>query len=300
VLGWQAASAKLLSVILGVYILGAAGQRGRLCLLAELAMADIFISYSKQDRVPALKLAAWLETQGWTTWQDRTGVADDIRDENLKELRKARVVIVLWSAASVRSAHILHEAIAARDANKLVHVKVSGLALQRIPVSLGSRVVLDADDLPSIGRAISSVPKDRPIPLKVRLAEARDFAVEAPSTIAPLPDVRAAEKPGPGLLAERAQLRRSDDDRGVLFSSAGPPRDRKRELVVTKRTRETGREASEHRESLRLARQKRTALLATGSACLAALTIAVVFRDGLLDALSSALNGMTKLLAVLK
>jgi TIR domain len=263
-------------------------------------MADIFISYSKQDRVPALKLAAWLETQGWTTWHDRTVVADDIRDDDLKELHKARVVIVLWSAASVGSVHILHEAIAARDANKLVHVKVSGLALQRIPVSLGSRVVLDADDLPSIGRAISRVPKDRPVPLKVRLAEARDFAVEAPSTIAPLPNVRAAEKPGPGLLAERAQLRRSDDDRGVLFSSAGPPRDQKRELVVTKRTRETGREASEHRESLRLARQKRTALLATGTACVAALTIAVVFRDGLLDALSSALNGMTKLLAVLK
>ena len=31
-------------------------------------------------------------------------------------------------------AHILHEAFAARDANKLVHVKVSGLAIQRIPV----------------------------------------------------------------------------------------------------------------------------------------------------------------------
>ena len=279
-----------------MYILGAAGQRGRLCLLAELAMADIFISYSKQDRVRALKLAAGLETQGWTTCHDRTVVADDIRDENLKELHKARVVIVLWSAASVGSAHILHEAIAARDANKLVHVKVSGLALQRIPVSLGGRVVLNMDDLPSIGRAISSVPKGRPIPLKVRLAEVRDFAVEAPSTIVLQDD----EKPGPGLLAERAQLRHSVGDRGVLFSSAGPPRDRKRELVVTKRTMERGREASEDRESLRLARQKRTALLATGSACVAALTIAVVFRGGLLDALLSALNGITKLLAVLK
>jgi hypothetical protein len=278
--------------------LTAAGQRGRPCLLAELAMADIFISYSKQDRERALKLAAGLESQGWTTWHDRTVVADGIRDENLKELHKARVVIVLWSAASVGSAHILHEAIAARDANKLVHVKVSGLALQRIPVSLGGRVVPDMDDLPSIGRAISSVPKDRPVPLKVRLAEVQDIAVEAPSTIVPQQDVRAAEKPA-GFLAERAQLRHSDGDRGVLFSSAGPPRYQKRELVMTKRTIETGREASEHRESLRLARQKRTALLATGSACVAALTIAVVFRDGLLGTLSSALNEMTKLLAVL-
>jgi hypothetical protein len=92
---------------------------------------------------------------------------------------------------------------------------------------------------------------DRPVPLKVRLAEVQDIAVEAPSTIVPLQDVRAAEKPGPGFLAERAQLRHPDGDRGVLFSSAGPPRDQKRELVMTKRTIETGREASEHRESLR-------------------------------------------------
>jgi hypothetical protein len=164
-------------------------------------MVDIFISYSKQDRVPALKLAAWLETQGWTTWHDRTVVGDDIRDENLTELHKARVVIVLWSAASVGSAHILHEAIAARDANKLVHVNVSGLALQRIPVSLGGRVVPDADDLTSIGRAITSVPKDRPVPRKVRLAEARDFAVEAPSTIAPLPMSAQPARPEPACSA---------------------------------------------------------------------------------------------------
>src|SRR6476660_6636099 len=98
-----------------VYTLRACGRRGRSCLLAEMAMADIFISYSKQDRVLALKLSAWLEAQGWTTWQDKSVVADDIRDENIAELHKARVVIVLWSTASVGSVHILQEAIAARD-----------------------------------------------------------------------------------------------------------------------------------------------------------------------------------------
>ena len=263
-------------------------------------MADIFISYSKQDRVLALKLSAWLEAQGWTTWRDKTVVADDIRDENIAELHKARVVIVLWSAASVGSAHILYEAIAARDANKLVHVKASGLARQRIPVSVEGRMVLDADDLPSIGRAISSVPKDRPIPLKLRLAETQGFADEASSNIAPPQDVRAAEKPGPVLLVERAQPRRSDDGPGLLFSIAGPRRNLKRELVITKRTRETGLETSEQRESLRLAQRKRTALLAMGSACVAALTVAIVFRNGLWDALSNALNEMIKLLAVPK
>jgi hypothetical protein len=262
-------------------------------------MADIFISCSKQDRALALELSAWLAAQGWTTWQDKAVAGDAVRDETIAEMRKARVVIVLWSAASVGSAHILHEAIAARDANKLVHVKVSDLALQRIPVSLGGRAVLDADDLPSIGRAISSVPKNRPVPLKVRLAEARALDVEAPSTLASLQDERAAEKPERGPLVEQAHLGRSDGDLGLGFSIAGPGRKQKRELVLTRRTMLTGREASEHRETARLAQRKTIALLATGSACIAALTVAVVFRSGVSDALSSAVDGMTKLLAML-
>ena len=262
-------------------------------------MADIFISYSKQDRALALELSAWLEERGWTTWLDKAIVADAVRDETITELRKARVVIVLWSAASVGSAHILHEAITARDANKLVHVKVSELARQRIPVSLGGRVVLDADDLPSIGGALSSVLKGRPVPLRVRLAEAQGFAVGAPSTIGPQQDVPAAEKPERVPLVERAHLTRADGDLGLGFSIAGPRRNQKRELVLTKRTMLTGREASEHRESARLAQRKSIALLATGSACVAALTVAVVFRSGLSDALSNALDGMTKLLAML-
>jgi hypothetical protein len=260
-------------------------------------MADIFISYSKQDRVIALKMSAWLEAQGWTTWRDKTVIADDIGGENVEELRRAAVVIVLWTPASVGSAHILYEAIAARDANKLVHVKVSGLARQRIPVSVEGRMVLDADDLPSIGRAISSVPKDRPIPLKLRLAKTQGLADEASSNDAPPQDIRAAEKPGPVLLVEQAQPRRSDDGSGLLYS---PRRNLKRELVITKRTRETGRETSEQRESLRLAQRKRTALLGMGSACVAALTVAAVFRNGLWDALSNTLNEMIKLLAVPK
>jgi hypothetical protein len=265
-----------------------------------MAMADIFISYSKQDRVLALKLSAWFEGQGWTTWHDKSVVADDIRDENIAELHKARVVIVLWSTASVGSVHILHDAIAARDANKLVHVKVGGLARQRIPISLEGRVVLDAGDLSSIGRALSSVPKGRPVPLKLRLAEVQGLADEAPSTIAPLADLHAAEKSGPALLAERAQLRRSEDGPGPLFPIAGPRHNPRRELLITRRTREAGRESSEHREAQRLSQQKRAALFAIGSACVAGLTVAVVFRNGLSDVFSNALREMTKLLAVLK
>jgi TIR domain len=44
-------------------------------------MADVFISYSKKaDRRLALKLAAMLEAEGWTTWWDTSlTIGDDFR-----------------------------------------------------------------------------------------------------------------------------------------------------------------------------------------------------------------------------
>ena len=180
-------------------------------------MADIFVSYSKQDRLLALKLSSWLETQGWTTWRDKTVVADDIRDENVTELNQARAVIVLWSAASVGSPHILHEAIAARDAKKLLHVKVSGLDRQRIPVSLGDQVVPDAHDLPSIGRAVAGILGSRPA---VRhLGDAQSFMVAGPR-----PDpkrglaiTRRTRETAQEAIELRASLRRAQRKRAALL-----------------------------------------------------------------------------------
>jgi hypothetical protein len=220
-------------------------------------MADIFVSYSKQDRVHALKLSSWLEAQGWTTWRDKTVVADGIRDENVTELNQARAVIVLWSAASVGSPHILHEAIAARDAKKLLHVKVSGLDRQRIPVSLGDQVVLDAHDLRSIGQAVA------------------------------------------GILGSSPSVRHSPSGDAQSFVLAGSRFDPRPGLLITRRTRETAQEAIELRASLQRALRRRTALLAMGFTCLAALTVAVLFGNVLIDALSSAQSGLTKLLAFL-
>ena len=50
-------------------------------------MADIFISYSKSDHVLALKLSAYLESEGWSVWWDKSlGAADHYRDEIMKQL----------------------------------------------------------------------------------------------------------------------------------------------------------------------------------------------------------------------
>ena len=183
-------------------------------------MADIFVSYSKQDRVLALKLSTWLEAQGWTTWRDKTVVADDVRSNNVTELNQARAVIVIWSAASVGSPQILHEAIAARDARKLLHVKDSGLDGRRIPVSLRDQVVLDAYDLSSITRAVAGILGSSPA---VRQPPSRD----AQSVV----DTGPRRDPGHRLLITRrtretaqeaielrASLRRAQLGRSVLLA----------------------------------------------------------------------------------
>ena len=183
-------------------------------------MADIFVSYSKQDRVLALKLSTWLEAQGWTTWRDKTVVADDVRNDNVTELNQARAVIVIWSAASVGSPQILHEAIAARDARKLLHVKNSGLDGKRIPVSLRDQVVLDAHDLPSIARAVAGILGSSPAVSQLPSGDVQSVM-----------DVGPRRDPGHGLFITRrtretaqeaielrASLRRAQLRRSVLLA----------------------------------------------------------------------------------
>ena len=67
-------------------------------------MADIFISYASADRGRAEKLSTYLESKGYDVWFDKAlEPAEQYRDEILKEVDDARVVIVIWTPTSVRS-----------------------------------------------------------------------------------------------------------------------------------------------------------------------------------------------------
>ena len=79
-------------------------------------MANIFLSHSEQDRDAAQQLAAFLEGQGRTVW------CGEARDASVAEHASARVVIAIWSKASLASPFVLQQAIAARDARKLLQV----------------------------------------------------------------------------------------------------------------------------------------------------------------------------------
>jgi formylglycine-generating enzyme required for sulfatase activity len=82
--------------------------------LGPKAMADIFISYAREDRAKAQKLAEALDRRGWTVWWDTRLRAGEIWDEVIEtQLKAARATVVLWSRSSVKSRWVRKEARAA-------------------------------------------------------------------------------------------------------------------------------------------------------------------------------------------
>lgn len=74
-------------------------------------MADVFISYAREDRVTAQTFATLFQNAGYTVWWDKEMYAgQDINDKILKEIALAAAVIVLWSPYSVDSKWVRGEA----------------------------------------------------------------------------------------------------------------------------------------------------------------------------------------------
>lgn len=74
-------------------------------------MADIFVSYAREDREAIRTLAAHLAQGGWSVWWDRHILAGKDFDDVLQcELDKARCVLVAWSSHSIASRWVKAEA----------------------------------------------------------------------------------------------------------------------------------------------------------------------------------------------
>jgi hypothetical protein len=133
-------------------------------------MVDILVSHSEQDRGVAQTLAKFLEGLGWTVLWDETPLRDDdCHNASLAALANAQLVIVIWSRSSVSAAFVLQEAIAARDANKLMHVTNSAAPPKPIPVHRRNEPMLDASDLVQISLAVSAFMRQggrRPAPAR--------------------------------------------------------------------------------------------------------------------------------------
>jgi len=88
-------------------------------------MADVFISYAREDRDCAQLLARALEAKGWSVWwDDRINVGHSFSKAIALELDRARCVIVLWSRHSLDSEWVHNEAAEAANRNALVPVRI--------------------------------------------------------------------------------------------------------------------------------------------------------------------------------
>ena len=74
-------------------------------------MADIFLSYAREDITIAERIEAALRERGWTVFRDRQ-LHGGLRFDQVisDELRSARCVVVLWSEASIASEWVIAEA----------------------------------------------------------------------------------------------------------------------------------------------------------------------------------------------
>lgn len=100
-------------------------------------MVDVFLSYSSKDRAAAERVQQALKARGLDVFLDQETPAGMDWDTWIRaKLADCKVVLVLWSRTSVKSPNVRHEAIIARDANKLMPAMTDILEPEDFPMGL--------------------------------------------------------------------------------------------------------------------------------------------------------------------
>jgi formylglycine-generating enzyme required for sulfatase activity len=93
-------------------------------------MANVFLSYKKEDLEIADRLVAALRKEGMSVWWDDGLTPKAAWDEEIeREISAASTVVVLWSPRSVSSEWVRREAHFAQDRGKLVPVIVEATSI---------------------------------------------------------------------------------------------------------------------------------------------------------------------------
>jgi len=120
-------------------------------------MADIFISYSKEDREQARLLAAFLEAEGYSVWWDASLLSgENFRKLIMTELGRSRATIVIWTERSIHSDWVQSEAGRAHADRKLIPIKSKSLSYKDIPPPFDNMHIESADDREKILAAITA------------------------------------------------------------------------------------------------------------------------------------------------
>jgi adenylate cyclase len=88
-------------------------------------MADVFISYAREDADTARRFADTFQSAGFSVWWDDALRSGEVFDESIERaLREAKAVVVLWSRSSVASRWVRAEATLADRNRTLVPVMI--------------------------------------------------------------------------------------------------------------------------------------------------------------------------------
>jgi hypothetical protein len=86
-------------------------------------MADLFVSYSREDKARAEEVVRLLEDYGWDVFWDQETRAGELWPKVLEEeLGRARCLVALWTTTSIASRWVRIEAYEALQSEKLVPV----------------------------------------------------------------------------------------------------------------------------------------------------------------------------------
>jgi hypothetical protein len=91
-------------------------------------MADIFISYKKEDAGRVIRMVEALRADGFDVWWDHGIKAGSEWDQSIhKELYAAKVVIAIWSEASVAAPWVKEEATVGKNRGVLVPARIDNV-----------------------------------------------------------------------------------------------------------------------------------------------------------------------------
>ena len=96
-------------------------------------MADVFISYKREDIEEASALADMLQAAGYSVWWDSALLAGEEFSSVIdRELKAARAVVVIWSPLSIQSKWVRAEALYAFNNETLVSLRTEDLDVNQL------------------------------------------------------------------------------------------------------------------------------------------------------------------------
>jgi hypothetical protein len=118
-------------------------------------VADVFLSYAREDRDVAGRLAFLFELEGWSCWWDpQIALGDDFRPVVTEQIHAAAAAVVLWSPSARASTWVAWETKRARAAGKLVQLALPEMGVPVGGVPDGALVISQNPLLPPVRDAV--------------------------------------------------------------------------------------------------------------------------------------------------